>query len=149
MKRHRNPHGSRSRDLASSARGEMRLALGVLAVFVEKHRLDEQQIGAAQETCKSLPVAWVVGHIRDIADLPSGYENGPHLAENTIRGPSEVAREPRPPRGARVEARIRLRGGDEPTFQPVRRPLSRSSPLCPNDDRWPIEAMPRMRSIDP
>jgi hypothetical protein len=74
MKRHRNPHGSRSRDLASSARGEMRLALGVLAVFVEKHGLDEQQIGAAQETRKSLPVAWVVGHIRDIADLLSGYE---------------------------------------------------------------------------
>src|SRR6266403_3957731 len=112
MKRHRTPHGSRSRDLASSARGEMRLALGVLAVFVEKHRLDEQQIGAAQETCKSLPVAWVVGHIRDIADLPSGYENGPHLAENTIRGPSEFARQPRPPRGARVEARIRLRAAE-------------------------------------
>src|SRR5216683_2744448 len=35
-------------------------------------------------------------------------ENGPHLAENTIRGPSEFARQPRPPRGARVEARIRL-----------------------------------------
>ncbi len=24
-------------------------------------------------------------------------ENGPHLAENTIRGPSEFARQPRPP----------------------------------------------------
>src|ERR1700738_3767055 len=31
-------------------------------------------------------------------------ENGPHLAENTIRGPSESARQPRPRRGARVEA---------------------------------------------
>src|ERR1700738_3866612 len=74
MKRHRNPHGSRSRDLASSARGEMRLALGVLEGFVEKHRLEEKQIHAAQERCKSLPGAWVVGHIRDIADLLSGYE---------------------------------------------------------------------------
>src|ERR1700719_3603535 len=74
MERHRNPHGSRSRDLAGSARGGMRLALRVLAVFVEKHRLDEQQVSAAQETCKSLPVAWVVGHIRDIANLLSGYE---------------------------------------------------------------------------
>src|ERR1700730_18421985 len=39
-------------------------------------------------------------------------ENGPHLAENTIRGPSEFARQPRPPRGARVEARIRLRAAE-------------------------------------
>src|SRR5579859_410312 len=74
MKRHRYPHGSRSGDLAGGASGEMRLALGVLSVFVEKHGLDEQQVSAAQETCKSLPVAWVVGHIRDIADLLSGYE---------------------------------------------------------------------------
>ena len=74
MKRHRGSHGSRSRDLAGGARGEMRLALGVPAVFVEEHRLDEQQIGAAQETCKSLPVAGVVGRIRD----------------NIVGGPSEL-----------------------------------------------------------
>src|SRR6516164_822493 len=74
MKRHGRPHGRCSRNLTRSACGEVRLALGMSAVLSEEHRLDEEQIGAAKEACKSLPIARVVGHIRYIADLLSGYE---------------------------------------------------------------------------
>src|SRR6516162_5936020 len=74
MKRHGSRNGRCSRNLTRSARGEVRLALGMSVVLSEEHRLDEEQIGAAQEACKSLPIARVVGHIRYIADFLSGYE---------------------------------------------------------------------------
>jgi len=74
MKRHGSPDCGGSRDLARSPRGEVSLAFGVLSILIEEHGLDEQQISAAKEACKSFPVAWIVRHIGHIADLLSGYE---------------------------------------------------------------------------
>src|SRR5580700_7073770 len=56
------------------------------------------------------------------------FENGPHLAENTIRGPERVrAAASCTKRRTGGSPNPSARGGDEPTFQPVRRPLSRGS----------------------
>src|SRR6266404_926915 len=59
---------------ARRARREMRLALGVCPVGIQKDGLDEQQIGALKERGQSSPVALAISHIRHIADLLARHE---------------------------------------------------------------------------
>lgn len=66
MKRHRHSHSRRPCDLAGGSCGEVSLAGGSFPACIEEHRLDEQQIRAAQEGCESLTIAKAVGDIRDM-----------------------------------------------------------------------------------
>src|SRR5208337_5681219 len=74
VKRHGGFDPRGSSDYACSACREMRFALRVFPVSLEKDGLDEQQIGPLRELRESISVALIVGHIRDITDSLAGHE---------------------------------------------------------------------------
>jgi hypothetical protein len=50
------------------------LALGVLPIFVQEYRFNEEQVRPPKEASQGLPVARGVGNIRDVTDLLSRHE---------------------------------------------------------------------------